>query len=195
MNIASSYHPSKNNTTPITLLLIHTQKRRPRSRLKNIIHAIPRQTTTLKILPRANHFLNIAPLLARRKPQTLFPHLLLRQRIVPQILLQSDKDNRHALALFARLFGPLVLYVFERVRGIDGEADEYDVRFGVCEGSEALVVFLAGGVPEGELHGFAVDAAVGDVVFENGGDVALWGDWVRMAWGEVRWGGSRTVGK
>jgi hypothetical protein len=30
---------------------------------------------------------------------------------------------------------------------------------------------LAGGVPEGELDGAAVDAAVGDVVLEDGRDV------------------------
>jgi hypothetical protein len=33
---------------------------------------------------------------------------------------------------------------------------------------------LTRGVPESELHGFAVDAAVCYVVFEDGGDVSLW---------------------
>jgi hypothetical protein len=47
------------------------------------------------------------------------------------------------------------------------------VRFGVGEGAQALVVFLASGIPEGELHGFAVYSTVGDVVFEDGWDVAL----------------------
>ena len=55
----------------------------------------------------------------------------------------------------------------------DGKGDEDDVRLGVGQWSEALVVFLACGVPEGQLDGLAVDAAVGYVVFEDCGDVAL----------------------
>lgn len=68
---------------------------------------------------------------------------------------------------------PFCADVLERVRARDGEGDEDDVRLGVGEGPQALVVFLPCGVPEGELDGFAVDAAVGDVVFEDGGDVSL----------------------
>ena len=66
-----------------------------------------------------------------------------------------------------------MLDVIEGVGGVDAEADEDDVRFGVGKGTEALIVFLAGGIPKGELYGFAVYSAVGDVVFKNGWDVAL----------------------
>lgn len=165
---------SKNNTpTPRILLLIHTQQRGPSRRLKDIINAITRQTTALEILSRANHLLHIRALFCRREPQTLLPHLLLGQRIVSEILLESDEDNGHRGTAFARLFRPLVLDVIEGVGRVDAEADEDDVRFGVGEGAQALVVFLAGGIPEGELHGFAVYSTVGDVVFEDGWNVAL----------------------
>ena len=166
---------SKNNTpTPRILLLIHTQQRGPSRRLKDIINTITRQTTALEILSRPNHLLHIRALFCRREPQTLLPHLLLGQRIVSEILLESDEDNGHRGTAFARLFRPLVLDVIEGVGRVDAEADEDDVRFGVGEGAQALVVFLAGGIPEGELHRFAVYSTVGDVVFKDGWDVASW---------------------
>jgi hypothetical protein len=39
----------------------------------------------------------------------------------------------------------------------------------VGEGAQAVEFFLAGGVPEGELHVDVVDEDVVDVVFEDGG--------------------------
>ena len=68
----------------------------------------------------------------------------------------------------------LLLYVVERVRGVDGEADEDDVRVWVGERPETVVVFLAGRIPERELDVLAVNLDVGDVVLEDGGDVDLW---------------------
>lgn len=69
----------------------------------------------------------------------------------------------------------LVHDVFEAVGTVDGEADEEDVGFGVGEGAQAVVFFLAGGIPEGELDHFACWRVrrVGDVVFEDCGDVFL----------------------
>jgi hypothetical protein len=67
----------------------------------------------------------------------------------------------------------LLLDVVERVGRVDGEADEDNVRVGVGERAETVVIFLASGIPEGELHVFAVDLDVGNIVFENGGDVDL----------------------
>ena len=69
----------------------------------------------------------------------------------------------------------LVHDVFEGVGTVDGEADEEEVGFGVGEGAETVVFFLAGGVPEGELDDLAGWCMLGvsDVVFEDGGDVFL----------------------
>lgn len=44
---------------------------------------------------------------------------------------------------------------------------------GVAEGSEAIVVFLAGSIPERQLDVLAVDLDIGDVVLEHGGDIDL----------------------
>ncbi len=63
----------------------------------------------------------------------------------------------------------LVHNVLERVRAVDGEADEEEVRFGVGEGPQPVVFFLAGCVPEGELDHLAGGGMGGvrDVVLED----------------------------
>jgi hypothetical protein len=67
----------------------------------------------------------------------------------------------------------LLLHVVQGVGRVDGKADEDDVRVGVGERAESVVVFLAGGIPQGQLDVLAVDLDIGDVVFEDGGDVDL----------------------
>jgi hypothetical protein len=67
----------------------------------------------------------------------------------------------------------LLLHVVEGVGRVDGEADEDDVRIGVGERAQAVVVFLAGGIPQGQLDVLPIDLDVGDVVLEDGGDVDL----------------------
>jgi hypothetical protein len=69
----------------------------------------------------------------------------------------------------------LLLHVVQGVRRVDGEADEDDVRVGIGERAEAVVVFLAGGIPQGQLDVLAVDLDIGDVVLEDGRDVDLAG--------------------
>ena len=67
----------------------------------------------------------------------------------------------------------LLLHIVERVGRVDGEADEDDVRVGVGEGAQTVVVFLASRIPESELDVLAVHLDVGDVVLKDGGDVDL----------------------
>ena len=69
----------------------------------------------------------------------------------------------------------LLLDVVKRIGRVDGEADEDNVRVGVGERAETVVILLAGGIPEGELDVLAIDLDIGDVVLENSGDVDLWG--------------------
>ena len=47
---------------------------------------------------------------------------------------------------------PLLGYVFQAVRTVDREAHEYDVRVRVGEGSESVVIFLSGGIPQCQLN-------------------------------------------
>lgn len=69
----------------------------------------------------------------------------------------------------------LVHDILERVRAVNGEADKYEVGLGVGERAEAVVLLLAGRVPEGQLDRLASwgVGGVGDVVLENGRDVFL----------------------
>ena len=74
----------------------------------------------------------------------------------------------------AGVCGPyLLLNVLERIRGIDGEADQNDVRVGVGERAKTIVVLLARGIPKGEFDMLAVDLNIGNVVFKNGRNVNL----------------------
>ena len=60
-----------------------------------------------------------------------------------------------------------MLDVVEGVGGVDGEADQDDVCFGVGKRARAFVVFLSCRVPECKLDRLAVDAAVCYVVLED----------------------------
>lgn len=67
----------------------------------------------------------------------------------------------------------LLLHVVQGIRGVDGEADEDDVRIRVRERTEAVVVFLASGIPQSEFDMLSVHLDIGNVVLEDGGDIDL----------------------
>ena len=63
--------------------------------------------------------------------------------------------------------------VLQRVGAVDGEADEEDVRVGVGERAEAVVVLLSSGIPQRQLNGLAVNLNVRNIVLKHGGHVHL----------------------
>lgn len=67
----------------------------------------------------------------------------------------------------------LLLDVLERIWRVDREADQDDVRIGVRERSETIVILLASGIPQGQLDVLAIDLDIGDVILENGRNVDL----------------------
>lgn len=67
----------------------------------------------------------------------------------------------------------LLLNVIERIRRVNGEADQDDVRVGVTEGSESVVILLSGGIPQRQLDVLAINLDVGDIVLKDSGDVDL----------------------
>lgn len=67
----------------------------------------------------------------------------------------------------------LLLDVVQGVRGIDGEADQDDMRVGVGERAETVVILLASRIPQGQLNVLAIDLDIGDIVLENSGNVDL----------------------
>lgn len=88
------------------------------------------------------------------------------------MLLFLDFGWAHAGGANARVTY-LLKNIVQRVRRINGEADQDDVRVGVRERSETVIIFLASRIPQGQLDVLVVNLDVGDVVLENGGDVDL----------------------
>jgi hypothetical protein len=57
------------------------------------------------------------------------------------------------------------------------------VRVRVRERTEAVVVFLAGGIPQGEFDMLSIHLDIGNIIFEDGGDVDLFAREVSIAIG------------
>lgn len=111
--------------------------------------------------------------------------------IISKILLTSNKDDGKAIAEMENLGNPLyvcalelksptrivqpylLLNVLQRVRRVDGKADQDDVRIGVRQGAQAVVIFLSSSIPKRELNMLSVDLDIGDVVLKDGRDVHL----------------------
>ena len=74
--------------------------------------------------------------------------LLTRGRVVPQVLLVPDQDDGHVGAEMAHLGVPLLRDVLQAVRAVHGEAHQDDVGVRVGQGPQAVVVLLAGRVPQ-----------------------------------------------
>jgi len=76
-----------------------------------------------------------------------FPELFDYSRLTSKILLATDEDDGQAGAKMHNLGNPLLLYVIEGVWGVNSEANKDDVGVGIAEGSETIIIFLAGGIP------------------------------------------------
>lgn len=77
--------------------------------------------------------------------------------VASQIDLGSNNETGHAWAVMVDLREPLLLDVFERGGGSDGETDEEHVCLGVTQGSQSIVIFLASCVKESECVGLITD--------------------------------------
>lgn len=62
----------------------------------------------------------------------------------------------------------LFLHVVQGVGGVDSEADEDNVRVGVGERAETIVILLTRRIPQGELNVFAINLNIRNVVLEHG---------------------------
>jgi hypothetical protein len=67
----------------------------------------------------------------------------------------------------------LFLDVVERIGGVNGETDQNNMGVRVGKRSETIVVFLACGIPQGQLNMSAVDLDICDVVLEHSGYIDL----------------------
>jgi hypothetical protein len=67
----------------------------------------------------------------------------------------------------------LLLHVIKRIGTINGKADEDDVRVGVAEWAQAVVIFLSSSIPKSEFNALPIDFDVRDVVLKNSRDINL----------------------
>jgi hypothetical protein len=82
--------------------------------------------------------------------------------------------RQHHLFIYNKKRQPyLLLDVIQRIRGVNRKADEDDMRVGVRQGTESVVVLLSGRIPESELDVLTVDFDVRDIVLEHGRHVHL----------------------
>ncbi len=63
--------------------------------------------------------------------------------------------------------------VVQGVGGVDSEANQDDVRIGVRQRSETVVVLLTSRIPQCQLNVSAIDLDIGNVVLKDGRDVDL----------------------
>lgn len=67
----------------------------------------------------------------------------------------------------------LLLDVVKGIGGINGEADQDDVRVRIRKRSETIVIFLTSRIPQCQLDMFSIDFDIGNIVFEHGRYVDL----------------------
>lgn len=87
----------------------------------------------------------------------------------------------------------LLLDVVERVRRVDSEADQDDVRVGVGQRAQPVVILLASGIPQGQLDVLAIDLDIRDIVLKDGRDVDLEAETVGLAMRTQRWQDNKTL--
>ena len=125
----------------------------------------------LHVLDSANLLDHLKALLVGNGRLLLASKLLASGGIVAEVDLGADENDGSVGAVVRHLGVPLGANVLEGRRVDDGEADEEDVRLRVGEGAKAVIVLLAGSVPEAEVDGLTIDHHVGRIVVEHGRDV------------------------
>ena len=139
--------------------------------LKHLADTLSSLGGALEVSDGANLLGNGHTLFGRDRTLAGLSELLDNLGVMSQILLATDEDDGQVLAEVEHFRDPLFLHVVERIGRVDGEADEDDVRVWVRERAQTVVILLTGGIPERELYMTSIDLDIGDVVFENGGDV------------------------
>jgi len=91
--------------------------------------------------------------------------------IVAQIQLGADKDDWDVRGMMRDLGVPLGENIVERGGADDRETDQEDVRLGVGERTETIIILLSGGIPQAQADRLVVDHNVCGVIVENGWDV------------------------
>jgi len=101
------------------------------------------------------------------------PELVDSLGVASQVLLAANKDDGQSRAEMHDLGNPLLLNIIQAVRTVNCEADENDVRIGIAQWPQAIVVFLTSRIPKSEFDVLSIHLDVCYVVLEDGGNVDL----------------------
>jgi len=141
--------------------------------LKDLADTLTRLGRALEVRPSRDLELDILAILGRNGLLVGLVQLLNDALLVPEILLATDKDGRDIGAKVVNFGEPLFHDVVKRVGRVDRKANQDHMRVGVRKRAQTVIVLLASGIPEGELHVLAINLDVGNVVLENGGNIDL----------------------
>jgi len=141
--------------------------------LEHLPNTLAGSSRALEVLLSTNLLCHSHTLLRSHWPLVRLPQFIDHPRIASEILLAGDQDYRKAGAEMHNLRDPLLLYVVQRVGGVDGEADQDDMGVGVTERAETVIVFLSGLIPEGKLNVLPIDLDIGYIVLEHSGNIDL----------------------
>ena len=114
--------------------------------MKHVLYSIASLSRTLHIASRLDRPSHLQTFV--RADRTLVAGAAVRSaRIVPQVGLRSDEDDRRPRAEVADLWNPLERHVGEAVAVVDGKADDDHVGVGVRQRTQLFVVLLTGRIP------------------------------------------------
>ena len=168
----------QNDTAPSGLSFLVCNQCGSSGGLENVVDTLTRQARALEVFPRADFIFHVFASFSAHKFKTLLSLLFLGYGVIAKILLQANEDDGHTGTPFTGFFSPFVLYVFQGIRGLNRKADEDDMGFGVSEGAQTFVVFLASCIPERKLHAFAINPTVCYIILEYGWDLDVVSDHV-----------------
>lgn len=94
--------------------------------------------------------------------------------IVTKVNFSADQDDRRLGTVELDLVEPLGLDVLERGRIDHTETDEEHIGLRIGEWPQTVVVFLAGRVPQADVHRLVVDHYIRRVVVEHCRYVLAW---------------------
>jgi len=141
--------------------------------LEHLSNALAGSSRALEVLFSADLLCHGHTLLRGHWPLVRLPQLIDHPRIASEILFAGDQDYRKARAEVHNLRDPLLLNVVQRVRGVNGEADQDDMGVGITERTETVIVLLSSRIPQGKLDVLSIDFDIGHIVLEHGGNINL----------------------
>jgi len=115
----------------LVLLLLFGQESGARCRLEDFANAVVRLCRAFEVLVGAYLFADFLTLLRCNWFLRCFGQLFNGLLVVSKVVLATDENDWEALAKVKHFGDPLLLDVVERIRRIDSEADEDDMRVGI----------------------------------------------------------------